>query len=942
MTQLRLTLLGAFQATLDGAPITRFGGEKVRALLAYLVVEGDRPHARLALAALLWPDLPDVLALRNLSQSLVRLREALGAGAAPLHVSRQALQWGVDASSDVQLFQRLAHGETLTELEQATALYGGELLPGFGLAGCDAFEEWLLLARERLQQKAMAALEQLAELHAGAGRHTAAATTATRLLALDPWRETGHRQLMRALAAGGDRSAALAAYTRCRRVLLADLGVEPDPLTVALAEQIRHKRAAAPALAAPSLSLPAPLTPLLGREEELAALDELLRGDARLVTVVGPGGAGKTRLALAAAGMLRHAMPDGVCWVSFAGLAAEPDGDLRGEGQAGSILTALGQRPDDQRSTAAALRSYLSARSMLLALDNCEHLPTLGALVGELLVAAPGLRVLATSRERLGVYGEHLLSLEGLPVPTDDDSAAADSAAAQLFLARARQQVRGFGAEPAALAGVVRLCRLVEGLPLAIELAAHWVGEYSLDELAATLRADLRLLERHDRHVPARHRSMRAVFDHSWILLTAEERRVLARLAVFADGFDRAAALEVAEARAAMLSRLVEKSLLRRVGAGRYSLHELLHQFAAEQLAAQPDASAIHERHASYALTLAERAAHELAGPQRARWVALLDAEYRNLLAALAWLREHGQIGQALRLVGSLTQFWRARGLLREAKAQLDQLLALRSQAVVTTEDCALGYYGAGVLANALGEQALAMQQIEHSIALYQSIHEPTGAARARNTLGGIAYDNGDLRGAIAQWQQVEATMRAANNLGEVARTVSNIGEALYHLGEFADAEQHYQEGLALAQRSGRVDIEAVALANLGNLARRRGELGQAAALQAKALRLWQQLGERRQIAVSLEHLASIAAAQGRAARTARLLGAAAALRRLIGAPPARPEQAELEQAAATARTAIGEAPWAAAYGAGTQLTLDAAVAFALHEAQATEGVALA
>jgi len=936
MTGLRLTLLGSFQATRDGAPITRFGGEKVRALLAYLAIEAEQPHTRATLAALLWPELSAELALRNLSQSLVRLREALSepADGALLQITRQTIAWRAAAAVDVAAFLRLATSGALADLEQAAALYRGELLAGFSLAGCDAFEEWLLLTRERLQGQALAAIERLAELYAAAGRHADAAGAARRQLALDPWREPAYRQLMRALAAGGDRAAALAAYERCRQLLLAELGVEPDQLTTMLAEQVRQAQTTASPPRRPAFTVPAPLTPLLGREEELAALDVLLRGHVPLVTVVGPGGVGKTRLALAAAGVLRHAFADGVCWAPLAGLAAAPAGASGGEELAGVVLAAYGQTSGAGRSPADELCAYLRQRTTLLVLDNCEHLPTLGALVGELLAAAPGLRVLATSRTRLGVYGEQLLALEGLPVPADDGAEATGHAAVQLFLARARRQVRGFGADQASLAGVVRLCRLVEGLPLAIELAAHWVGEYSPDELASAISTDLALLELRDRHAPDRHRSMRAVFDHSWGLLAADERRALARLAVFAGGFDREAALAVAEVRATTLASLVEKSLLRRAGAGRYSLHELLRQFAAEQLAARGDDAATRDRHGQHYLALAEQGAVALVGPQRAGWVTLLDGEYRNLMAALAWLRERRLLGQALRLLGSLVQFWRARGLLREAHRNLTQLLDLSSEVAVATEDRALGYYAAGVLANALGDQRVATQQIERSITLYQSVADAVGAARSRNTLGGIAYDTGDLRAATTLWKQVAASMRAVNNLGEVARVVANIGEALYHQGELAAAQQHYEEGLALARRSGRVDIEATVLAGMGNLARSIGDLEHASAFQTDALGLWQALGERRQIAICLEHLAAIAAAEGRAARAARLLGAAIAQRHQIGAPPARPEQAEVEQTAAAVRSDLGEALWAVEFGAGGQFTLAAALNFALADAQ--------
>ncbi len=250
-----LNFLGGFQVTSRGNEVSHFRGDKVRGLLAYLAVEADQPHARATLAALFWPNQPDNLALANLSQALARLRAALGAdGAAQLQATRHSVTWLPGSAVDVATFTALATSSAAADLEAAAALYGGEFLAGFGLAGCDTFEEWLLLTRERLLQLALSVLERLADLHLATARHSDAADAARRQLALDPWRETASRQLMRALAAADDRAAALAAYERCRQTLLTDLGVEPDTATTALAAHIRHEQPAA----ATAAMLPSP------------------------------------------------------------------------------------------------------------------------------------------------------------------------------------------------------------------------------------------------------------------------------------------------------------------------------------------------------------------------------------------------------------------------------------------------------------------------------------------------------------------------------------------------------------------------------------------------------------------------------------------------------------------------------------------------------------
>jgi predicted ATPase/DNA-binding SARP family transcriptional activator len=635
-----LNFLGGFQVSSTGNSVSRIRGDKIRGLLAYLAVEADRPHARATLAALFWPDQPDTLALGNLSQTLARLRAALGPAAAHLHTTRDSILWQSSSAMDVTSFTGLAGSGAAANLEAAAALYRGEFLAGFGLEGCQAFEEWLLLMRERLLQLALNVLERLADLALAAGRHGDAADAARRQIALDPWRETAYRQLMRALAAGGDRAAALAAYERCRQTLLADLGVEPDPATAALDAHLRHEQPAVSVVAmlpSPSSTLPAPLTPLVGREEELALLDQLLRGQARLVTLLGPGGVGKSRLALSATTILRDAFSAGACWVPLVGVSETGDAAAQADGLAGTILAALGVSSGSQRAPSDELREVLRERALLLILDNCEHLPAVGPLVGELLAAAPSLRVLATSRERLGVYGEELLILGGLAVPDERAEEVLHAAAVQLFVARAQLALRDFGEDAATLLGVARLCRVLEGMPLGIELAAHWVGEYTPDEIAVALRNDLAFLQTRDRETPDRHRSLRAVFDYSWRLLPSLEQQALARLSVFAGGFDRAAALAVAETRAATLAALVDKSLLRRLSAGRYSMHELLRQFAAEQLDAADERAAVEARHGTYYLGFVAARGRRLGRDQPREAAAEIQAEIDNVHQAWNW-----------------------------------------------------------------------------------------------------------------------------------------------------------------------------------------------------------------------------------------------------------------------------------------------------------------
>ena len=413
MPQLQLNLLGPLHIMLDGVSLA-FRYEKVRALLAYLAAEADRPHTRSELAGLLWPDSPEVDARRNLSQALFQLRQTIGDAdqATPwLIVTRDTLQFNTaaDQQVDVSEFDRLlaacaAHTHEAIDtcpacaqrLEQAVALYRGDFLQHFQIDDSLAFEEWTIFKREGLHRRALEALDQLTAYHAQRGAHDEARRYAQRQLDLEPWREEAHRQVMQALAASGQRSAALAQYEVCRKILLEELGVEPAAETKTLYERLKRAEAEPPeAGLAPPLgrwrtSLPMQVTPFLGRDQELAALAGLLSNpDCRLVTLIGPGGIGKTRLAVQAAAQQQASFDDGAAFVSLAPLANREQIVTAIADALGLVLYIAGDR-------AIQLLHYLHERTLLLVLDNFEHLLTdeaSVALIGELLRGAPSLKL---------------------------------------------------------------------------------------------------------------------------------------------------------------------------------------------------------------------------------------------------------------------------------------------------------------------------------------------------------------------------------------------------------------------------------------------------------------------------------------------------------------------------------------------------------------------
>ncbi|HET8630434.1 MAG TPA: BTAD domain-containing putative transcriptional regulator [Thermomicrobiales bacterium] len=627
MSHLSLVLLGSFQAELAGTPITTFGYEKVEAPLAYLAVEAGRPHRREALAGLLWPEQEERAARHSLSQALSTLRRALGdrpAGAdgdesAPplLLLARDTVQFNPagDDRLDVAAFTALLtdcerHPHRAPEtcarcarrLERAVALYRGDFLAEFSLPDSAPFEDWAQARREWLRGRALWALARLAAHHEAQGAHDRAGECARRQLALDPWGEEAHRQLIRALALGGERAAALAYYERCRRLLADELGCAPEAATASLYRQIRDghltPRPAAAPRAAARPALPPQPGPLIGRERELAALAARLADPAcRLVTLIGPGGIGKTRLAIQVAVGQEATFADGACFVALA--PVHPPRFL-----APAIAGALGLSAQGQQDPQEHLLDALGEREALLVLDNFEHLLDGASLVAAILARAPDVKVLVTSRERLALGEEWVFPVEGLAVPGEDEAGAPDDYdAVRLFVERARKVQAGFALGAAERPAVARICRLVGGMPLAIELAAAWAAALPCAEIAREIEAGLDVLATPRRDVPERHRTVRAVFDHSWALLTEHQRDVFAALSAFRGGFERPAAEAAAGASLFTLAALVGKSFLCLTPAGRYEVHELLRQYGATQLGASAAGWRLaHDRHCDYYL----------------------------------------------------------------------------------------------------------------------------------------------------------------------------------------------------------------------------------------------------------------------------------------------------------------------------------------------------
>lgn len=653
MAALFLSLFDQPRLQKDGEPL-ELNSRKGMALLAVLAVDAGRWQSRDRLAALLWPDSDQNHARTNLRRLLYRLRRTAVGGWLEAEPERVTLRPGDGGTIDVVRFaacyaEAASHAhETvascprcLMRLREAVELYRGDFLADFYLPGSGPFEEWVTRTRLHFQHQALQAWATLTAAALAAGQWEEAERLARRQLEVENLREAAWRQLLAALANSGQPGAALAEYQALVALLRDELAVRPARETRELHEAIVAGELAPVLASSPRTpyrahrpNLPTLVTPLIGRKQELADLESLLTdGEVHLVSIVAPGGMGKTRLALEAGHHLAVRFADGV---TFADLTAVQDLEGIVRAVAHALCFTFQPWSTDEK---AQLLGYLQDKALLLILDNFEHLIDSASILTEIVQAAPGVKLLVTSRERLRLQTEHIYPLQGLAFSQWEKVAeAVDDPAAQLFLHHARRVRPSFVLQPENLRPLQELFRLVEGMPLAVILAAAWVALLSPAEIAAEIAKSLDFLEAEYHDLPERQRSMRAVFASSWARLSKWERPVFAALSVFRGGFTREAAREVAAARPQDLRRLVERSLLARGENGRFHVHELLRQFAAAQLArSTEEEEAVRQRHSSYYCAFLQQREEGLKGPRSQEVEAEIAIDFENVRTAWNW-----------------------------------------------------------------------------------------------------------------------------------------------------------------------------------------------------------------------------------------------------------------------------------------------------------------
>lgn len=861
---MKFTLFG--EGSTDAPPV-RFPTDKVRALFAYLAYHADQPISRKQLTTLLWGNRPDKAANANFRTTLSRLKKSLDkafGAKTPLVVTRKTAMVTGSAEIDVRVFDTLwaqceetererwaERGHVVQRLTQAVALYQGAFLANFGLPDSMAFDEWATPLREQYHRRMLIALETIAAFHIVQQDWAQAETFARQQLTLEVWHEPAYRQLLRIYAGLNQPAMVRMLFEQCQTVLAEELGAEPSERTrdlfAALLQDVALPTATRTTKPTVPHNLPTEFTPFIGRIHELAQLQKLVSARVyRLITLVGHGGAGKTRLSLALAQSQMAYFADGVFFVSLAGSDTLPT----------AIGNALGLSFTGSQSPRDQLCNFLRDRELLLILDNLEHLLHDDAtvdLILDLFGAAPNVVFVITSRRRLFVRAETLFPVGGLSYPVSDELPAVSAdwlltnfEAPRLFVERVQRVDMAYQPE-ADVATIATICRLVDGYPLALELAATQSGMASCAAVLDALLASMGALKTEMRDMPTRQRSLRAVFDYSWRLLSKGERDVLARLSVFRGGFDGVAAVAVG-ASAEILQTLVGHSLLQKQGE-RYVLHEMIREFAAAQLA---DTHALQATHATHFLERLAQMETALEGrePHIAAQTLLPDSD--NVQGAWLFAAQQQHADLLALATNALSNFLQVRGLHHLGKSLF--MTAVENQPDTSP-----------ALSNLLSEAGrfhLRLGQYDAAEQLARQAQkcgdEDWAVGNAANILAESLWRKGENEEAIAQLKRVEGRVQSAETVRLLGSAYYNCGNVHLHMREMHNAQSAFANALAIWQQIEHRRFEAVTLNALGVVAASQKEYVTAMQYYHRAIDYQQMLNnqyELAQIGVNLSYV---------------------------------------------------------------------------------------
>ncbi len=936
ITRLYVFMFGAFRIELNVLPIS-LPTRKIESFLAYLILHPE-PHTREKLAALCWGDVSADQARASLRTALAAIRKHISAqllianrqsiqinSAYPMWVDVFAFEKGIKAKLQGSEWEGTPNEfqSEMNELQTAIRLYRGDLLSDF-------YDDWILPEREYYRNLYIDTLLRLVQGMRSHSEYERAIEFAQKVLVWDPANERAHQQLMFCYLATGDRSAALKQYEMCQRALRNELAVEPLPETTALFQWIRQAPPEVKAREAQITNLPIPLTSFIGRKREMAEVKYLL-STTRLFTLTGAGGSGKTRLAIQVSTDLLDGFKDGVWWVE---LAALKDETLVPQ----AVAKALGVHEQPNQSLIETLKNFMQFRHLLLVLDNCEHLIEVCAgLADELLRTCPNLKILATSREILDIDGESTWQVPTLSVPDLQPVSLVnllmDYEAIRLFVERARAVKPSFMLTEENAPIVAQICQRLDGIPLAIELAATRVKMLSVGQIAPRLDDRFSLLTKGSRITLPRHQTLRAAIDWSYDLLRDTEQTLFQRLAVFTggctldaveqvcagDGIDKEKVLD-------LLTHLLDKSLVTMQEEGgevRYQMLETIWQYANEKLG---KVDALRGGHASYFLILAETIEPFLEKPEQASWLDKLEREHNNFRAALVWAREKGQVELGLRLASALCLFWFMRGYLSEGLAQIGEFLSL-SERTVNASTRAKALDRAGMLARYQGDLNRAYGLIAESLSLRRELGERHGIADSLSNLGFVVLHQGDFVQAHQLYSEALSIHRELDNQQGIADSLSHLALIAFYEGDYESAQAMDESSLAIWRALGDQQGIAWALHRLGNVKLHQSEYTAARDLFKESLAISNAIGFKWGIASAAEGLASAAASTKQAARAILIAAGAFALRQAIGIPLSAVAQDDFERMLAPARKLLGEEAAEAIWSEGLDLKIEQIIA---------------
>ncbi len=871
----------SFSVRLCGPPVFEAGGLEVRplrhktiALVAYLVAEG-RPKGRDTLATLLWPSSGQAAARTNLRTAIhdaarILPQSMLAAGTDRIELLPCSEVW-VDYWEVLRFFDN-ARDTTIERLTEANELFRGDFLEGFSLPDCSEFDLWQLQAADCLRRRQLQILSLLVVERMKIGAVSETLDDAARLVALDPFEEASHRLAMEAYARCGRWAMALEQFEACRSILRDELGAEPEPETVRFAEEVRrhNRRLFKPTAPVPlpdhcGGSPPIPTTCFFGRESELEHIDNLVQSGHRLITIVGPAGAGKSRLALEATARCMSIFPDGVVFAKLT--------DTRSPEDVPRIIAAtigIQQRVSGGDELLQSISSHLTGRRMLLLLDNFEHVVSAAPDLGRIIVSSRAVQFMVTSRQPLHIAGEVVVRLAPLDVPargTIEEISACP--AVRLFVDRARSQFPRLEDELQDVEAVRSVCASLDGLPLAIELAVPLLSVYSLRELPDRLSRPLDYLDGGGRDVPQRHRSLASAIEWSFSLLATEEKRTLCRLSVLENGFDMAAVEAVCESPDFQTVRmsiggLLDKSLLLLAcekPVRRFALLEATREFVESRLDGANELQYVRERHAAHYCGLVLAAAEELHKREQMRWLEILDASHPNILQALGFLYSSGQFVRGLEAATALEWYWYRRGLYRLGAEQLERFLEQTSESTSVLRATAL--HSLGWLVFLSGDWRAAHYLYAQSLHLSRQLGDRVSEQLALSDLGVAERWLGDIESGSRYARAGVEVARMSGNEHSLARAL--VWAYATTGGRFADIYPlpELEEAAAVAQKIGDLWLVAHAHNGMGDLCCENGHFVEARAHYSLALDGFLELDDRYLAAWTLEGMGRLEERRG-------------------------------------------------------------------------------